>query len=154
MKRDPIAGAVLLGVIVALLLAPWAGAGVQRLRHLREEQDGLADTLAAQPAAAPLVAPGLALAARSPAAARAALAVRVRQLAKNDGILVEQIAPAEVPAPLVSVQLGVSGQEKAVLSFADTIERDAPLARFSEWTLAPEPGGTLRLTGRLTVATR
>jgi len=74
--------------------------------------------------------------------ARARLTARVRADAARGGVLIETLAadPA-APAPLTLLTLRASGSEKAVVAFADTLERARPAIRMRTWRLTAAPGG-------------
>lgn len=132
--------------IAALLAVPTAGV-------LAELAAARADRAAARAEAAATPAPVTAAAAAFPAddandAARR-LASRIRAGAARGGVLIESLTvdPA-APAPLSILTLRASGSEKAVIAFADTLERGGPPVRMAAWRLTAAPGG-VRLDARL-----
>jgi hypothetical protein len=127
------------GLAAALLLAPATGTALGEL---------------ARPAAPPpLLAPGLGLHVADPAAGRAAIMQRVHGLARQGGVLVEEIATAPAPAGVVVLRIRVSGAEKAVVALADALERGRPLMRMRSWRIEPIPeGGGVRLIGEVVAA--
>jgi hypothetical protein len=145
---------VVVGVAVTslLLLVPafWA---IEELNGLRRERSRL-EQAASQPRAdAALVVPGLAVPGGNLAAARWAMAVRVRELSRSGGVLVEELRAAPGGPGLATVRLRVSGPEKAVIALADTIEREAPLMRLVRWRIEAIDTG-VRLEGELVGAWR
>jgi len=151
MSRRPILWGVLIGLLLAALLAPWTGTALGRLAKARAARAAAAAAMAAPAAGAPVLKTDLAFAGTD---APAAIRARVERLAHGGGVLVEALAPTEAPAPLVMVQLRVSGPEKAVLALADAIERERPLLRFRSWRVDPAEGGGVRLSGVLAGAVR
>ncbi len=148
MRPPPLAIGAGAGLAAALLLAPATGTAIGTLAAARAERARLA-ALAAEPAAEPVIAaPGLGLGADDPAAGRAAIMARVQGLAKAGGVLVEETSAASAPAALVALRIRVSGAEKAVIAFADTLERGRPLMRLRSWRIEPIPGG-VRLIGEV-----
>lgn len=112
--------------------------------------DDLADARAARDAArietslpAPqVVTADAAFPADDAADARARLAARIRADAARGGVLVEALTPdPAAPAPLTALTLRASGSEKAVVAFADTLERARPAIRMRAWRLTAAPGG-------------
>ncbi|WP_294320043.1 hypothetical protein [uncultured Sphingomonas sp.] len=74
--------------------------------------------------------------------ARARLTARVRADAARGGVLIETLVPdPAAPAPLAVLTLRASGTEKAVIAFADTLERARPAIRAQAWRLTAAPGG-------------
>ncbi|WP_313537977.1 hypothetical protein [Sphingomonas sp.] len=151
MNRRPILWGVLIGLVSAALLAPWTGSALGRLAKARA---GLASAIAVTKVPASdtaVLKPDLTMAGVD---ATAAIRGRVERLAHGGGVLVETVLPTAAPAPLVMVQLRVSGPEKAVLALADAIERDRPLLRFRSWRVEAAEGGGVRLSGVLVGALR
>lgn len=143
------AAGVALGLLAALALAPATGSALGGLAKARAQRAEVAGAIAASKApVAPLVAPGLA----TPDAA--ALAGRIRALAKNGGVLAEQVEPAGGSGALIAVRVRLSGPEKAVVALADALEREAPLVRLRGWRLVPIAGGGLRLSGEAVAVRR
>lgn len=142
MRPPPLAAGIAAGLAVALLLAPFTSAALERLAAAR-----LAHARAVQARAAPairmppLVAAGLAT--RDPAA----LTARIRERAKEGGVLVEEAAALPGAGTLFTVRVRLSGPEKAVVALADSLERDSPMVRLRSWRLAALPDGGVRLTG-------
>lgn len=135
-----------LGLIAAVLLAPWTGRALEQLAAARAHRADLSAILAAPEDRSPVLAADQAIAARGGGAARGVIVARIRTLARAGGLLVEDIAPVTVPDPLAAVRFRVSGGEKAVLAFADALERDPPLIRLRSWRIEPISGG-VRLSG-------
>ncbi|OAN57256.1 hypothetical protein [Sphingomonas sp. TDK1] len=150
MSRRPVLWGVGMGLILALLLAPWTGTALGRLHKARLARDREVATLAAPQVMAPLLGPGQSV----PPPGIAAVRARIEQRARAGGVLIEDAQPIPAPAPLVAIRLRVSGPEKAVVALADSIERDQPLLRFRVWRLVPAEGGGVRLSGELVGATR
>ncbi|MGN7999417.1 hypothetical protein [Sphingomonas sp. 22176] len=151
MSRRPILWGVLIGLLLAVLFAPWTGTALGRLAKARAARASAAAALAAPTSLSALLKPELAFAGTN---AAAAIRARIERLAQGGGVLVEAVAPIAAPPPLVMVQLRVSGPEKAVLALADAIERERPLLRFRSWRVAPAEGGGVRLSGVLVGAMR
>jgi hypothetical protein len=153
MKLPPLAIGGIAGLAAALVLAPATGTALGNLAAARAEHARLA-ALAARPTAPPpLLARGLALGVADAAAGRAAIMARVRQLSQSGGVLVEEMRAAEAPAGVAALRIRVSGAEKAVLAFADTLERGRPLMRMRSWRIEPIPeGGGIRLIGEVVAA--
>ncbi len=133
-------------LVAALLLWP-AMRGVAALDAARAAHATAAADLA-RGAAQPVAIPAVAFPADDAQDARRRLAARIRGAATRGGVLVEAITsdPA-VPGALAALRISASGPEKAVLAFADTLERDAMPVRFHGWRLVPTPGG-VRLDAR------
>ena len=74
--------------------------------------------------------------------ARARMGARLRTEAARGGVLIETLAadPA-APAPLTRLTLRASGSEKALVAFADGLERGRPALRMQAWRLSAAPGG-------------
>lgn len=90
----------------------------------------------------PLATADAAFPADSAADARARLGAQVRADAARGGVLIEALAPdPAAPAPLTMLTLRASGTEKAVVAFADTLERTHPPIRMRAWRLTSAPGG-------------
>ena len=154
MKPPPLLAGAAAGLLGALLLAPAVGGALGTLAAARAEREALRARAAEPAAVPPLLAPGLALRARDAAAARAAMAARVQALAKAGGVLVEDAAAVQAPAGVAALRIGVSGAEKAVLAFADALERGRPAMRLRAWEVAALPGGGIRLSGELVAGWR
>ncbi|MGN5374888.1 hypothetical protein [Sphingomonas hankookensis] len=132
--------------VAALLVLP-TRAALHDLATARADRDA-ARTGAAMPAAA-IAAASAAFPADSVADARARLAARVRADAARGGVLIETLgADTAAPASLAVLTLRASGSEKAVLAFADALERGNPVVRMAQWRLTAAPGG-VRLDARL-----
>ena len=148
MNRRSLAMGVAGGVAALALLSPLTSDALEGLRAARTVHARLAGE-ARRPEAAPvLVAAGLAASARDEAAARAAILARVNMLARTGGVLVETVGAVPMPQGLAAVRLRVSGAEKALLAFADALERQRPLMRLRSWRLEPVAGG-IRLSGEV-----
>lgn len=138
----------IVGAIVAAILASPAADAVADLSRARAARDRAVATLA-RPVAGPVALPDAAMAADGAADARSRLAARLRAEAIRGGVLIEAIVPDRTgPEAIAVVAIRVSGPEKSVIAFADTIERTAPMLRLSDWRLVPAPGG-VRLDGRV-----
>jgi hypothetical protein len=88
-------------------------------------------------------------------AAQRLVARRIRRGAAAGGMLIEQLVGAAPLAPgIARLSVRVSGSEKAVLTLADSIERDAPGVRWRRWRIEPVSPGTLRLSGEVAIAWR
>ncbi|MBC9032514.1 hypothetical protein IAG41_08935 [Sphingomonas sp. JC676] len=151
MRFPPLAYGAALGLVLALLIAPFAGTALGKLSVARAERDALAAAAKAPPGNVAVVAPGLAMPVQDAAAARASIMNRVQALAKAGGVLVEESSAVEVPSGLAMLRIRVSGAEKAVVALADALERGRPLIRLRSWQLVPIPGG-VRLTGEAVAA--
>ncbi|UZK67475.1 hypothetical protein [Sphingomonas sp. M1-B02] len=134
------------GLLVLLALAPATGNVLGTLAKVRAARAAVAQAGAGPAATGAIVAPGFALRARDPAAARALIVARIERLARAGGVLVEEKSAVGSAEGLVALRLRVSGAEKAVLAFADAFERERPLVRLRNWRLEPVAGG-VRLTG-------
>lgn len=146
MRPPPVAIGLGGGLLLALLLAPATGTSLGALAKARAERAAqIADRDAPMPARAPRVAGAQLLRAADPAAARGALANRIRTQAARDGVLVEALAPVGAPPGLAVVRVRLSGPEKAVIALADRLERSAPVLRLRDWRVEPVDGG-VRLT--------
>jgi hypothetical protein len=153
MKPSPLAFGLAAGLAAMLLLAPAVGESLGTLKAARTEHHGLLARKIAPAAASPL-APGLTFEVADAAAARAAVMARVQALAKTGGVLVEETAAAAAPDGLVALRIRLSGPEKAVLAFAEGMERQRPLVRLAGWRVEPVRGGGVRLTGEALAAWR
>lgn len=151
MSERPTLWGVLIGLLLAVLLAPWTGAALGGLAKARAARAALVETGEAPVGKAAILRDELAFPRRDPVAA---VRARIERLARGGGVLIEAIGPGAVPAPLVSIDLRISGPEKAVLALADTIERERPLLRFRAWRIASVEGGGVRLSGTLVGAVR
>lgn len=90
----------------------------------------------------PLATADAAFPADDAADARTRLIARVRADAARGGVLIETLgADSAAPAPLTMLTLRASGSEKAVVAFADTLERARPAIRMRTWRLTSAPGG-------------
>lgn len=143
------------GLVALALLAPATGTALGELARARGAVD-VARVAANAPAArpVPLTVAGLRAPGGNEAAAARALVERVRRLAAEGGVLVEQAARVPAGEGLVKLQLRLSGPDKAVIALADRIEREAPLTRFAAWRVAALPGGGVRLEGEAVAAWR
>lgn len=143
------------GLAVLALLAPVTGTALGELGRAREAVR-VARAAARAPVArpVPLTAAGLRAPGGTEAAAGEALAGRVRRLAAEGGVLVEQAGRMPGAEGLVRLRLRLSGPDKAVVALADRIEREAPLMRFAAWRVAALPGGGVRLEGEAVAAWR
>lgn len=155
MKRNGIMAGAVGGAVATLGLSPWVVDAVSALLGARQTRINLA-TSATMPAPTPppIVAPGLKVTGGSASAAASGLQARVRRLAAKGGVLVENARATAAGPGLAGLSLRISGPAKAVVALADTVERDAPLARFDDWRVTALPGGGLRLEGRLVAAWR
>lgn len=143
------------GLAAIALLAPATGTALGKLARAR---DAVAQARAVVTgpvrAQVPLTAAGLRVPGGSEAAAAGALAARVRKLAAEGGVLVEQAARAPAGEGVVRLQLRLSGPDKAVVSLTDRLEREAPLLRLAAWRASALPGGGLRIEGEAVAAWR
>lgn len=146
MRMGPIATGLGAGLVALALLAWPLASSLGRLGEARTAR-AEAGAHAALPDRAPssLVSAGLALSGGDPGPATTALATRIRTLAANGGVLVEEMAPVAAPPGLVALRLRLSGGEKAVVALADTLEREAPLVRLSNWRMEALAGSGVRL---------
>jgi hypothetical protein len=151
MRIPPLAWGVVSGLVLALLVAPFAGTALGRLATARAQRDAAVAHAATPAPAAAILAPGLGLSERGAAAGRAAILARIQVLAKAGGVLVEESGAAKAPPGLVALRIRVSGAEKAVVALADALERGRPLVRLRSWQVVPIPGG-VRLTGEAVAA--
>jgi len=132
----PVAG----GIAALALLWP-ALAAVDRLGDARAARAAAAADLAAAPAG-PVTLPAAAFPADDAVDARRRLAAQIRAQAVQGGVLIESIAgDGAVPPGLAALTLTASGPEKALIAFADALERGARPVRFRAWRLTPTPGG-------------
>ncbi|WCT72884.1 hypothetical protein PQ455_14750 [Sphingomonas naphthae] len=134
-----------LAIIAALLGLALLRPALLHLDAARARQAILLDISAnATPPVPHLVPAGEAAPVRSQAEAQALLAATLREIAVREGLLVEAIGPAEAQAPsIATARLLLSGNERAMLRFAEAVESRQPLIRFARWRLTG--GGTLRL---------
>lgn len=140
MKLPPLAYGMGAGLIAIALLVPVTGSALGELATARADRAKLAAAAAAPEAARPaMVVQGQAL------GDPAALAARIRELARNGGVLVEALSEPKGNG-LIAVSFRISGPEKAVVALADALERDAPLVRLRGWRMIAIPGG-VRLSG-------
>lgn len=130
----------LIALGVAALLAIPAYGALGDLAAARAARD--AARIDASTTTPPLATADAAFPADSAADARAQLIARVRADAARGGVLLETLAadPA-VAGPLTALTLRASGSEKAVVAFADTLERARPAIRMPAWRLTSAPGG-------------
>jgi len=125
---------------VAVLLAIPAHGALGDLAAARAARD--AARIDASATTPPLAAADAAFPADYAADARARLAARVRGDAARGGVLIETLAPdPAVPPALSGLTLRASGSEKAVVAYADTLERARPAVRIRAWRLTSAPGG-------------
>lgn len=139
------------GLIAAFLLAPATGTALGNLARVRGARAEAAAVVAAPVSTLPLVAPGLRTGGGDPARA---LAGRVRSLAAQGGVLVEQADAVAAQGGLVRLRVRLSGPDKAVVSLIDRIERGTPLMRMRSWTAAALRDGGLRIEGEVVGAWR
>lgn len=155
MNRATLIAGIAGGLVAVALLAPATGTALGKLARAR---DAVAEArmAAGAPRAAPvpLTAADLRAPGGSETAAAGGLVVRVRKLAADGGVLVEQAARAPAGEGLVRLQLRLSGPDKAVVALVDRIEREAPLLRFSAWRATALPGGSVRIEGEAVAAWR
>jgi hypothetical protein len=149
MKPPPLAWGVGAGLLIAALLAPVAVTALDELAAARSERARwAAATAAPEGRRGPLVARGLAIEGDS-----TVLAARIRERARNGGVLVEALDALPGDGELVVVRLRLSGPEKAVLALVDSLEREAPLIRLRGWRIVAIDRG-VRLTGDAVAARR
>lgn len=154
MKVPPVAIGAGAGLAAVLLLAPATGQALGELAAARTEHAQLRAEAAAPAVSGEMLPAGLALSVADAAAGRAAMMARVQALAKSGGVLVEEIRAVSMPGRLAGLTIRVSGAEKAVLAFADALERGRPLVRLRSWRVEPVAGGGVRLTGEAVSAWR
>lgn len=155
MKRATLIAGIGGGLVALTLLAPATGTALgelERARKAASEAEAMLRAPVMRPV--PLTAAGLRAPGGNEAAAAAALASRVRRLAAEGGVLVEQAAGAPGSDGLLRLRLRLSGPDKAVIALAERIEREAPLTRFAAWRVAALPGGGIRLEGEAVAAWR
>ena len=153
MSRASIALGVCAGLVASALLAAPAVEAVTGLWAARQIRSDLQAWIAAPPARiSAFVAPGLALEAPDRATALRALATRIRGNAAAVGVLVETIAPGAMQPGLATVQVRLSGPEKAVIALVDGIERGRPMIRFRYWRATALAEGGVRIEGELVAA--
>ncbi|PCD03705.1 hypothetical protein COC42_04960 [Sphingomonas spermidinifaciens] len=141
------------GAGLALAALAWSGAG-DALARLDAARAIAADARAEAAPIDRLADAPWRLQAPSARAAAAAVAARIRDGAKRNGVLVERAgAGAPVGPGLARLDLSLSGPEKAVLAVADAIERESRGARWERWRLEATAGG-VRLSGSVAVAWR
>lgn len=144
MKRDPLVWGAGGGIAAALLLMPALLGTLDRLSAARATA---AEAVQPVPRPAALVRPDLAWSAGGgDPAARVAAELRAR--ARAGGVLIERVEPLAAPEGLVTLEVRLSGSERAVLALADGLERGQPLARWRRWAVTPAGAG-LRLDGEL-----
>lgn len=125
--------------VAALLAIPAYGA-LNDLTAARAARDTA--RIEADTTTPPLTTVDAAFPADSAADARTRLIARVRADAARGGVLIETLATDHAaPAPLAMLTLRASGSEKAVVAFADTLERTRPAVRMQAWRLTGAPGG-------------
>ncbi|WP_294336130.1 hypothetical protein [uncultured Sphingomonas sp.] len=147
MTLPPLALGGLVGAAAAVLLAIPAADALRDLRAARIERATLAQVAADPSPSRAIVIDGDATPARDAGTAADRLAARVRAAATKAGLLVEAATPAP-SAGLARVRLTVSGNEDAVIGFADMLERARPLARFATWQMTAK-GRTVTLSGEV-----
>lgn len=141
MTRAGILAGVGAGLVAGLALMPATRESLAALSALRSERATLALAAAAPAAPTTLLVTGQSLNVADQAAGRAAIETRVQALSKANGLLVEKMRDAQSSAALAAVSLRISGQEKALLSFIDTLEREQPLMRMQMWRIEPVGSG-------------
>lgn len=143
------------GVLALALLAPATGTALGKLTRARDGAARAGAAASAPPARPmPLTAAALRAPGGTEAAAATGLAARVRRLAADGGVLVEQAVRVPAGDGLVRLKLRLSGPDKAVVALTDRIEREAPLLRFASWRATALPGSGLRLEGEALAAWR
>lgn len=155
MNRATLIAGVVSGLAAVALLAPATGTALGKLARARDEAARTriaANAPAAQPV--PLTATALRAPGGGEVAAADALTARVRRLAAEGGVLVEQAARMPASDGLVRLRLRLSGPDKAVIALSDRIEREAPLLRFAAWRMNALPDGGLRIEGEAVAAWR
>lgn len=155
MNRATLIAGIAGGLAAVALLAPATGTALGKLERARAAAtEARVAANAPVRAAVPLTAAGLRAPGGNEAAAAAALTQRVRRLAADGGVLVEQATRIRGGEGLVKLQLRLSGPDKAVVALTDRIEREAPLLRFSSWQVTALTGGGLRIEGEAVAAWR
>ena len=149
MKGPPAAWGAAAGAVVLLVLSPVVADALAALDAARTVHARLGEAAKRPDTAAPLVRSGMAMAAPDETAARALILARVNGLSKAGGVLVETVGAAPMPHGLAGLRLRVSGAEKAVLAFAEALERQRPVMRLRSWKVEPIAGGSIRLSGEV-----
>ena len=136
------------GLLCAALILPQALQSLDRLSDARTDHARLVSQ-AARPerAAQPLVQATWRATQGDATAASRALSNRIRSVATSGGLLVEMLELRRAPQGLAAVAFRISGPEKSVIAFADTIGRDPPLVRLRQWQFAQGEGGGVRMSG-------
>lgn len=138
------------GLAAMLALAAPVGTALGTLAGARAERDRLARAPAQHRPAAPLVAPALAMRAPDGRRAGAELTARLRAHATAAGLLVERAeAVRPAGAGLAAAALRVSGNEHAVIGFAEALQRGRPLVRWQAWTMSGTGSSAVRLEGEV-----
>jgi len=155
MNRATLIAGIAGGLGALALLAPATGTALGKLARARGAAVQAQMAVSAPKAAlVPMTAAGLRAPGRTEAAAANGLVARVRKLAADGGVLVEQAAHTPAGEGLVRLQLRLSGPDKAVVALVDRIEREAPLLRFATWRATALPGGSVRIEGEAVAAWR
>lgn len=142
------------GLAIALAASwPMLGA-IADLGNARVAQAALAAEIAAPALPRVLADPQLTAAANAATAARLATR-RLRRAATAGAVLIETLEVTDPAAPhVVRLTLSASGSEKAVLAFADGVERGEPVLRWRRWRVASVSGGAVRVEGEVLVPWR
>lgn len=155
MSRRHLAAGLGIGLVaVAALALPMAEALSDLWSARQQRADFEARLAAPAPAVAPLTVPSLAIAAGDRATASRRLAQQLRARAASAGVLVETLAPSAPIPGLVTLQVRMSGPEKAVIALTGEIERGTPLIRFRSWKVAALSDGGVRVEGEVVAAWR
>ncbi len=153
MRRGSIALGVGGGLFACALLAVPTFEALGDLWSVRQTRAHLAARMAVPPEPdRPLVASSLAIRAQDRTSAMRGLAEHIRRSAAAAGVLVETLTPTAPQPGIVTLQVRLSGPEKAVIAMVDAIERGAPLTRFRNWRAAALPDGGMRVEGELVAA--
>ena len=132
---------------IAALLAVPTVAALDDLATARADRHAARAEAAVTPA--PVAVATAAFPADTAADATRRLSARIRGDAARGGVLIESLAAdSAAPTALAAVTVRASGSEKAVVAFADLLERGGPPVRMAAWRLTSAPGG-VRLDARL-----
>ncbi|WP_326525688.1 hypothetical protein [Sphingomonas sp.] len=145
MRLPPVALGALAGFALAAAATPFAAGALGDLKAARIDRATLAQVAAAPAPARDVVITDQAIAAPDAGAAADALAARLRALAGQAGLTVEEAVPQPSLA-LARARLRFTGSEVAVIAFADAVERGVPVIRFARWS-AEARGGQVVLAG-------
>lgn len=137
-----------------LMLVPSTGTALGKLARARQAEREAAGVVSARPLA-PVALTLRRVPGGTEAEAARLLVARVREMAAQGGVLVEEANP--VPSGgsgLVRVGLRLSGPANAAIALVDQIEREAPLVRLRAWRVTALSDGGARLEGEAVAAWR